>query len=233
MATILRRQVPRLPISTVRLAAFLFFWQVGLAATLQVGPSGAHLHTLHDEQSPRIEFLQPNAVVVELAEAIARGAWHLVRTESGQTGWVRAIDVRKVPQLDPTTQPHEAALRFGSGSTWSARTRAGRILGGTWTGFVDAATGAASGTWTLRDRSGSIQMRGAWSANKSPRGWGGAWRATAIGQRGERSGTWNSRRHLSPAGSLTDLLQLAVRESVGGSWQSGGQAGTWSIRAVQ
>jgi hypothetical protein len=233
MAIILRRQFPRLPVSTVRLAAFLFFWQVGLAATLQIGPSGAHLHTLHDERSPRIEFLQPDEVVVELAEAIARGAWHLVRTESGRTGWVRAIDVKKVRQPDPTSQADEAALRFGSGSTWSARTRTGRILGGTWTGFVDAATGAASGTWTLRDRSGRIQMRGAWSANKSPRGWTGAWRATAIGQRGERSGTWSSRMQVSPAGSLADLFQLAVRESVGGSWQSGGQAGDWSIRAVQ
>lgn len=57
--------------------------------------------------------------------------------------------------------------------TWSARSRTGLTLGGTWTAGVDPKTGAVTGTWTLSDASGTILRRGAWSAAKSPKGWSG------------------------------------------------------------
>ena len=133
----------------------------------------------------------------------------------------------------PSIKSDEPVIRFGPGSTWSASTRAGRTLSGTWTGAIDRSSGTATGTWTVRDGKSQILLSGTWSAVKSARGWRGSWRALVQGQAGERSGNWSSTVQLPPDTSLAGLFELAVQQAVNGTWQSAGQSGEWSIRAVR
>ena len=115
--------------------------------------------------------------------------------------------------------------------SWTASSRAGLTLGGTWTATADPKTGAVTGTWTLIDEKGTIVRRGAWSAAKSPKGWTGAWRAAVSGSTGEYAGTWSADVDLQPDARFADLFELAVKTVVSGAWQVGRQSGAWSIRA--
>jgi hypothetical protein len=121
--------------------------------------------------------------------------------------------------------------QLGRQNAWSARSSTGRVLGGSWTGTVDSKTGAASGTWTLSDANGRPAMRGGWSAIKSGKAWNGAWRANVVGSAGEFSGTWNATVDLKGDASLADMFALAVQKVVSGTWNAGGNSGSWSIRA--
>jgi hypothetical protein len=107
------------------------------------------------------------------------------------------------------------------------------MLGGTWSCVIDPATGTASGTWTLRDSGNKILLSGTWSAAKAAEEGRGAWRALVAGQTGERSGTWASNVNLPPDTPLAGMFEQAVRQLVNGTWQSAGQSGGWSIRAVR
>lgn len=119
-------------------------------------------------------------------------------------------------------------------NTWTARSSTGLTLTGTWTAAADAKAGTATGTWTLLDPQGrTVVARGAWSANKSPRGWTGAWRAAVSGRNAEYSGTWSADVDLEKGASLADLFEKAARAAVSGSWRAGGQSGAWSIRTVE
>jgi len=129
--------------------------------------------------------------------------------------------------------PADAEIRFGPRSTWSARTSAGRNLSGTWSCEIDQSAGTASGTWTLREGARRIVLRGTWSAAKSSKEWRGAWRALVAGQTGELSGTWTSSVSISPDGPLAGMFEQALGQIVSGTWQSAGQSGGWSIRAVR
>jgi hypothetical protein len=115
--------------------------------------------------------------------------------------------------------------------TWSARSRTGLTLTGSWTASADPKTGAVTGTWTLDDAQGRTVRRGAWSAAKSPDGWDGAWRATVSGQKGEYSGTWTASVDLKSNAAFANLFELALKSVVSGGWRAGGQSGAWSIRA--
>lgn len=120
--------------------------------------------------------------------------------------------------------------QLGRQNSWSARSSTGRVLGGSWTGSVDAKTGAASGSWTLFDASGRPAMRGGWSAVKSAKEWSGAWRANVVGSPGEFSGTWRATVDEKPDSSLSDMFALAAQKAVTGSWRVGVSSGSWSIR---
>jgi hypothetical protein len=132
------------------------------------------------------------------------------------------------------------AMLEGSGRTqsgregsWSARTRTGNTLKGSWTAVDDPKTGTVTGTWTLDDAAGKSAMRGAWSAAKSAKGWTGEWRAIVSGRRGEYAGTWNASVEIEPTARFADLFELAVKNIVSGNWRAGGQSGAWSIRAYE
>jgi hypothetical protein len=189
------------------LLSLLSLWDAVLPTTLNVGVSGAHLYVHTDLESKKIDTLQPGAEVIQVAQTIE--------------------------QAEPSAETDEIVIRFDPRSTWSASTRGGRLLNGTWSGIIDQATGTASGRWTLRDSAGRIVLRGTWSAAKSEREWRGSWRALVIGQTLERSGTWSSSVQLPPVSPLADLLEQAVNRSINGSWQSGNQSGGWAIRALR
>jgi hypothetical protein len=137
------------------------------------------------------------------------------------------------PQSPKNAETAETAIRFGPRSAWSASTRSGRSLAGTWTGAIDLSTGTASGTWTVRDSAGRIAMGGTWSAAKEGREWRGTWRALIAGQTKEQSGSWTAALDLPPDSQLGSMFSQAVQQAVSGAWQSGGQSGGWSIRAVR
>lgn len=121
--------------------------------------------------------------------------------------------------------------QIGRLNTWSAVSSTGLSLAGTWTGAVDPKTRAASGSWTLLDATGQPAMRGGWSAIKSANGWSGSWRANVVGSRAEYSGTWNATLALKPNAPFADLFAMAAQNVVSGSWRTGGNSGSWSIRA--
>jgi hypothetical protein len=121
--------------------------------------------------------------------------------------------------------------QVGRLNTWSARSSTGLSLAGTWTGGVDSKTGAASGSWTLLDANGQPAMRGGWSAVKSANGWSGSWRANVVGSSAEYAGTWNATVDLKPNASFADLFAMAAQKVVSGTWRTGGNSGSWSIRA--
>jgi hypothetical protein len=139
----------------------------------------------------------------------------------------------KAQEAGTPLAPADAEIRFGPRSAWSARTRSGMTLGGTWTCVIDPAAGTASGTWTLRDRENRVVLRGTWSAAKAAREWRGAWRALVAGRNGEFSGTWTATAELPPETLLAGMFEQAVSQLVSGTWQSGSQSGSWSIRAVR
>jgi len=116
-------------------------------------------------------------------------------------------------------------------NTWTARTSSGRVFTGTWTVKVDAASGTATGEWTLFGADGRTAARGGWSAAKVARGWNGAWRASIVGSSGEFAGSWTTRVDLPPDAPLARLFERAVEQFVNGTWQAGRQSGTWSIQA--
>jgi hypothetical protein len=93
----------------------------------------------------------------------------------------------------------------------------------------DPKTGAVTGTWTVVDAKWQVVAQGGWSATKSETGWTGLWRATAVGRQGEYSGSWTATPDLKPDARLQDLFAKAVESAVGGTWQAGGQSGSWSI----
>jgi hypothetical protein len=121
--------------------------------------------------------------------------------------------------------------QVGRLNTWSASSRTGLSLAGTWTGGVDPKTGAASGSWTLLDATGQPAMSGGWSASKTPNGWSGSWRANAVGSRAEYAGTWSATVDLKPNASFADLFAMAAQKIVSGTWNAGRNSGSWSIRA--
>ena len=129
----------------------------------------------------------------------------------------------------------DGSVRTQSGreGSWSARTRAGKTLKGSWTAVADPKTGTVTGTWTLDDAAGKTAMRGAWSAAKSTKGWTGEWRAIVSDRTGEYAGTWNASVELEPTSPFADLFELAVKNIVSGNWRAAGQAGAWSIRAYE
>ena len=124
-----------------------------------------------------------------------------------------------------------AENRENARGSWSASSRAGLTLSGTWTATSDPKTGSVTGTWTLIDKKGTIVRRGAWSAAKSPKGWTGGWRAAIPGSKAEYAGTWSADVDLESDARLADLFQLAVKTAVSGTWRAGRQSGAWSIRA--
>lgn len=124
-------------------------------------------------------------------------------------------------------------VHSGREGSWTARSRTGVILKGTWTAVVDAKTGAVTGTWTLDGAAGKTAMRGAWSAAKSAKEWTGRWRATVSGREGEYSGTWTANVDVKATAPFADLFELALKSVVSGNWRAGGQSGAWSIRAFE
>ncbi len=74
---------------------------------------------------------------------------------TGSAGWCFLLFVSSAGLMAQTKllsiESDEPVIRFGPGSTWSASTRAGRTMNGTWTGAIDRSTGTATGTWTVRD----------------------------------------------------------------------------------
>jgi hypothetical protein len=130
-------------------------------------------------------------------------------------------------------RPPAGEEQSGPANTWSATSRSGLALGGTWTANADAKTGHVTGRWTLIDPSGRTVARGGWSAVKSPSGWRGMWRANVDGSQLEYSGNWSTVVDLGSKAALGSLFEKAVATVVGGRWRSGGHSGAWSIRAFR
>lgn len=141
-----------------------------------------------------------------------------------------AVDASRAQAVvRPDTAANAPTKRAGS---WSAATRDGLTLMGTWTATLDP-TGAVTGTWALVDAQGNTRAEGGWSAAKAPDGWTGAWRAMISGREGEYAGTWTAAVDGKPDARLADLFEKAVQTIVSGNWRVGGRSGAWSIRTFK
>jgi hypothetical protein len=203
------------------------------STVLKVGQSGAYLYLDSDPESERIGTLRPGTRLIQIIQTIEQSTWYMVKTESGQVGWVNAHDVEPVRSPAPPVHADEAVIQFGPGSTWRANIGNSGSLAGTWTGMIDRSTGAAMGSWTLRDGANRIVLGGSWSAVKSSGKWRGSWRALVKGQRREHSGTWISEVPLNPTLSFASFFERAMSQAITGTWQSAGRSGHWSIRAAR
>ena len=116
--------------------------------------------------------------------------------------------------------------------SWSAATRSGQLLMGTWTAVLDT-SGTVTGTWALVDARGATVAEGAWSAAKSPDRWTGAWRAVVSGRAGEYSGTWTANIDDKSRTRLADLVDRALQAVVSGTWRVNQRSGGWSIRTFK
>ncbi len=199
---------------------------------LEIGKAGAYLYSTNDLEGERVYSLEPGEQVTQIVQTVGRGVWYLVKTRDGRIGWLRSSDVESILRQEPSVRMDGTVIRFGPGSTWSARTRSGSVLSGTWSGVADRSAATARGSWTVRDKTGRIRLRGTWSASKHEHAWQGRWRALVAGETRERSGTWSCNVQLPPDASLAEMLGKALLETISGEWQSGGQSGSWSIRAV-
>jgi hypothetical protein len=229
---------PRFPFHLAGLMPVCLVWILlsqATAATLRIGEHGAHLYLNKDAASEKIATLQPGEEVIPILQIVGQDAWYRVKTREGRVGWLKASEVARVEEEEEeiSVNANESVVRFASGSTWSARTRDGKLFGGTWTGAIDRAKGTASGSWTLKDAAGRDILRGTWSANKLEQEWKGAWRALIVGHEGERSGTWDAAIQIPSNASLAEMFEKAVSQTVSGQWQTAGQAGSWSIIAVR
>jgi hypothetical protein len=135
-------------------------------------------------------------------------------------------------QVIPRQNGQGSAQRTEFGN-WSARTRSGLTLMGTWTAVYDTARRTVTGSWTLSGGQGIPVANGAWSASKAPTQWNGNWRAVVTGRAGEYSGTWTSSVDLKVDGTFLDLFERAVQDVVRGTWHAGIQSGSWAIRAAK
>ena len=141
------------------------------------------------------------------------------------------VSLARFGPVGAVSQANQRDGESAHSGTWSAKSRTGLTLGGTWTAAVDPKTGAVTGTWTLTDASGTALSRGVWSAAKSPKGWSGAWRSVVSGTKGEFSGTWTADIGLKPNAPFADLFARAVQAAVSGGWEAGRHSGAWSIRS--
>jgi hypothetical protein len=193
-------------------------------AGLIVNESSAGLYAQQDAESAPIAKLQKGEVLTPLAEAIGPETWYLVKTPQGLVGWVRRADVSLGDQAKETFKEQQ-------GSTWTARTNAGRTFDGTWTVEPGSSGDKAAGTWTLNDGARTVALRGTWSAQKFSTGWSGVWRATMDGKPGELTGSWTAESSLARDAGFAQLFEAAARDAIRGVWSAGGGSGSWSIRA--
>jgi hypothetical protein len=141
-----------------------------------------------------------------------------------------AVDASRAQAVvRPDTAGNAPNKREGS---WSAATRDGLTLMGTWTAILDP-TGTVTGTWALVDAQGNARAVGGWSAAKSPERWTGGWRAVVSGRAGEYSGTWTAAVEGKPDARLADLFEKAVQTIVSGDWRVVERSGAWSIRTFK
>ena len=116
-------------------------------------------------------------------------------------------------------------------NTWSARSKGGMVLVGTFTVTPDSTGAFVTGTWTLNSAQGAIVAEGAWSASKSRTGWSGAWRSVVAGSNRQYLGTWTAATPLRATATLPQLfLKKSIEQVVSGTWDSSGNSGAWSIR---
>ena len=105
------------------------------------------------------------------------------------------------------------------------------VITGAFTARLDAEADIGWGTWRTVDAAGKRTAAGTWAVRKIGNEWRGSWRARGTGQgAADISGTWTASSDLPVGSAFNRLLQSAVSKVVSGSWASGANKGTWSIR---
>ena len=72
---------------------------VTFPAAVSVKEEDAYLYAQQDEYSARVEKTQKGAVLTPVGQATTNGEkWFMVRSESGTTGWIKAVAVNEIAQ---------------------------------------------------------------------------------------------------------------------------------------
>ena len=193
-----------------------------------VRESGTPLYAQQDLESEPLGQLQKGETLSPIAESVAQEIWYMVRTQQGQIGWVRAVDVTASSETKNSFKEKET----GS-STWAARSEDGRTFAGNWSVTPESTTRSARGFWTMRDANGATVMSGSWSAAMHTTGWNGTWRAIAEGRQGELGGSWSADTEQTKKNNFSEMFEAAVKEAVRGLWTAGGDSGSWTIRTYK
>jgi hypothetical protein len=189
---------------------------------------GTPLYARQDRESEPIIRLPKGEPLTPIAESVGSEKWYLVRTEQGQTGWVRAADVGASEQIKETLVEKEP-----ESSNWSAVTNEGRIFNGSYSVDPKSTDRLARGVWSLRDANGNTVLRGAWVAQMQSRGWNGTWRAAVEGQQGEFNGSWSAELPATGTRRFSGIFELAIKETIKGLWTGANQSGSWSIKTFK
>ena len=195
------------------------------SSSLTARKSGVPLYARQDLESEPIGQLEKGETLFPMAESIGQEIWYMVRTQRGQIGWVRAIDVVASSQVKDTFKEKET-----SSSSWAARAEDGRTFVGTFNVEPNPTAHAARGFWTLKDSHGATVMNGGWSATMHSTGWNGTWRANVDGRTEEYLGSWSVEAAPSKKADFSKLFEAAVKDAVRGLWTGPGVSGAWTIR---
>jgi hypothetical protein len=199
------------------------------SGTLSVRNAGTPLYARQDRESEPISQLQRGEALTPMAESVADEVWYMVRTQRGQIGWVRAVDVSVSSETKQAFTEKET-----SQSTWAAVSEDGRAFAGTWSLAENSTNRSARGFWTLRNQTGETIARGTWSAEMHSTGWNGTWRAAAENRGAGQSGSWSAEmaEGKKPAG-FNELFATAMKQAIKGLWTGANQSGSWSIRTFK
>ena len=197
-------------------------------AALTARESGTALYAQQDLETEPIMRLQKGEALTPMAESVGQEIWYMVRTQQGQIGWVRAVDVTVSSQVKDSFKEKESAS-----SNWGAVTEDGKAFGGSYTVDPSSTGGAARGFWTLRDASDATSLRGSWSAQMHRTGWNGTWRAAVEGRGGDFTGSWSAELPASRALRFADMFEMAAKEAINGLWTGAHQSGSWSIKTFK
>lgn len=229
----MRRRLPKFLLPWSTFLSLLLVFSIGAAAetpsSLTVSADGVYLFAGQDERSAKIAALAKGDELAPLGQLVGISSWFLVRTKTGAVGWVKSSEVTAAEPVERIFKDTTASRL----STWIAETMTGRRFTGTWTVEPGLSTGDALGTWTLRNETGQIVMRGSWSASKFLTGWNGVWRAAVDGQSGEYSGSWSADPSLPRDAPFGEMFAAAAKDAIRGIWNATTQSGSWSIRAAK
>jgi len=114
--------------------------------------------------------------------------------------------------------------------SWTATAGPNQIFRGTWSAQASLHNSTrAIGSWTLVNEAGGVILEGAWSAQKTGKGWQGTWTARAT--KGQAfSGTWTADVANQNAESFAEMLKNTATKEVAGSWRSGRHQGNWWLK---
>ena len=115
--------------------------------------------------------------------------------------------------------------------TWAASSTGGQRLAGAWTAQAHPESGGVTGTWSLFDAGGKILREGRLVREQVAEILGRRVASHRNGPNRRILGNVDSRNAALPRSPAGGHVESALRAVVTGTWESGANSGSWSIKA--